>query len=66
MAEHVFGSAEPRSNTMKMGIHKDEIAPALARADLCFLLQPENIPWNVVEIANDCVQPAKYAEMRTT
>lgn len=45
---------------MKMGIHKDEIAPALARADYVFLLQPENIPWNVVEIANDCVQPAKW------
>ncbi len=57
----ILAVLEPRSNTMKMGIHKDEIAPALARADYVFLLQPENIPWNVVEIANDCVQPAKWS-----
>ena len=57
----ILAVLEPRSNTMKMGVHKDEIAPALARADYVFLLQPENIPWDVVEIANDCVQPAKWS-----
>lgn len=62
----ILAVLEPRSNTMKMGIHKDEIAPALARADYVFLLQPENIPWNVVEITNDCVQPAKWSRNWTT
>ena len=36
---------------MKMGVHKDEIAPALGRADAVFMLQPDNIPWDVAEIA---------------
>ncbi len=57
----IFAVLEPRSNTMKMGHHKDEIAPALVRADKVFLLQPDNIPWEVAEIATDCVQPVKWA-----
>ncbi len=56
----ILAVLEPRSNTMKMGIHKDEIAPALVRADHVFLLQPDNIPWDVVEIANKCVQSASW------
>lgn len=57
----ILAVLEPRSNTMKMGVHKEEIAPALARADHVFLLQPDNIPWDVVEIANQCVQPANWS-----
>ncbi|MCK3658703.1 UDP-N-acetylmuramate:L-alanyl-gamma-D-glutamyl-meso-diaminopimelate ligase [Pasteurellaceae bacterium Pebbles2] len=57
----ILAVLEPRSNTMKMGHHKDEIAPALVRADNVFLLQPDNIPWEVAEIAAHCVQPVKWA-----
>ncbi|OBU09984.1 UDP-N-acetylmuramate:L-alanyl-gamma-D-glutamyl-meso-diaminopimelate ligase [Morganella psychrotolerans] len=52
---------EPRSNTMKMGISKDDIAPALGRADEVFILQPANIPWLVSEITANCVQPAYWS-----
>ncbi|OWO80862.1 UDP-N-acetylmuramate:L-alanyl-gamma-D-glutamyl-meso-diaminopimelate ligase [Photorhabdus luminescens] len=52
---------EPRSNTMKMGISKNEIAPALGRADEVFLFQPANIKWHVSEIADRCVQPAYWS-----
>ncbi|MDM3646361.1 glutamate ligase domain-containing protein, partial [Proteus mirabilis] len=41
---------EPRSNTMKMGISKDDIAPALGRADEVFLFQQPNIQWLVSDI----------------
>ncbi|RUT64557.1 UDP-N-acetylmuramate:L-alanyl-gamma-D-glutamyl-meso-diaminopimelate ligase (plasmid) [Morganella morganii] len=51
---------EPRSNTMKMGISKDDIAPALGRADEVFIFQPANIPWLVSEITERCVQPAYW------
>ncbi|QLB12540.1 UDP-N-acetylmuramate: L-alanyl-gamma-D-glutamyl-meso-diaminopimelate ligase [Bisgaardia hudsonensis] len=57
----ILAVLEPRSNTMKMGVHKDEIGPALVRADHVFLLQPENIPWDVVDIANQCVQPVNWS-----
>lgn len=52
---------EPRSNTMKMGISKDDIAPALGRADEVFIFQPANIPWLVSEITEHCVQPAYWS-----
>ncbi len=45
---------------MKMGIHKDDIAPSLVRADYVFVLQPDNIPWDVSDITNKCLQPAKW------
>ncbi|WP_032093542.1 UDP-N-acetylmuramate:L-alanyl-gamma-D-glutamyl-meso-diaminopimelate ligase [Necropsobacter rosorum] len=57
----ILAVLEPRSNTMKMGVHKDDLAPALARADHVFLLQPESIPWEVVDIANQCLQPASWS-----
>ncbi|MDI5754550.1 type IV secretory system conjugative DNA transfer family protein, partial [Salmonella enterica subsp. enterica serovar Montevideo] len=46
---------EPRSNTMKMGLCKDDLAPSLGRADEVFLLQPPHIPWQVADsvVVND-------------
>jgi UDP-N-acetylmuramate: L-alanyl-gamma-D-glutamyl-meso-diaminopimelate ligase len=32
---------EPRSNTMKLGVHNDELAEALQRADLIWMYRPE-------------------------
>ncbi|CDG16155.1 UDP-N-acetylmuramate:L-alanyl-gamma-D-glutamyl-meso-diaminopimelate ligase [Xenorhabdus doucetiae] len=62
----ILAVLEPRSNTMKMGMGKNEIAPSLGRADEVFLYQPTNIPWQVVEIAEQCVQPARWsADMDT-
>lgn len=52
---------EPRSNTMKMGVLKNDIAPALGSADEVFMLQPENIPWDMAEIAAQCIQPAHFS-----
>ncbi|HDF2343926.1 TPA: UDP-N-acetylmuramate:L-alanyl-gamma-D-glutamyl-meso-diaminopimelate ligase [Morganella morganii] len=56
----ILAVLEPRSNTMKMGISKDDIAPALGRADEVFIFQPANIPWLVSEITERCVQPAYW------
>jgi len=39
---------EPRSNTMRMGVHQDELAGALAGADLVYLYQPANLGWDLV------------------
>ena len=57
----ILAVLEPRSNTMKMGISKDDLAPALARADEVFLLQPHHIPWQVSEVAEACSQPAHWS-----
>ncbi|MDG6882627.1 UDP-N-acetylmuramate:L-alanyl-gamma-D-glutamyl-meso-diaminopimelate ligase [Phocoenobacter uteri] len=59
--QRILAVLEPRSNTMKMGVHKDEIAPALADADQVFILQPDNIDWSVVQITNNLTQPAQWS-----
>ena len=58
----ILAVLEPRSNTMKMGVHKDEIAPALENADAVFLFQPETIPWKVTDIADTLTQPAAHSD----
>jgi UDP-N-acetylmuramate: L-alanyl-gamma-D-glutamyl-meso-diaminopimelate ligase len=56
----IIAVLEPRSNTMKMGLCKNELAPALGRADEVFILQPADINWQVSDITDKCVQPAHW------
>lgn len=55
----ILAVLEPRSNTMKLGVHKDEIAPSLDDADAVLLFQPEHITWSVNDVAEACKAPAK-------
>ncbi|MBE9515398.1 MAG: UDP-N-acetylmuramate:L-alanyl-gamma-D-glutamyl-meso-diaminopimelate ligase [Proteobacteria bacterium] len=41
---------EPRSNTMRMGVHKDLLASSLAEADKVVLVQPANIDWDLAGV----------------
>lgn len=60
-SRRILAVLEPRSNTMKLGVSKNELAPALARADEVFLFQPSHIPWQVTEVAEACIQPAHWS-----
>lgn len=42
---------EPRSNTMKLGVHRGALAAALAAADRVFLYQPPYVEWPLAEVA---------------
>ena len=42
---------EPRSNTMRLGVHREELAEALARADDVWLYQPAGLDWNLEGVA---------------
>ncbi|PQV71789.1 UDP-N-acetylmuramate:L-alanyl-gamma-D-glutamyl-meso-diaminopimelate ligase, partial [Cronobacter sakazakii] len=53
----IIAVLEPRSNTMKMGVCKDDLAPSLGRADEVFLFQPHHIPWQVAEVADARLPP---------
>jgi len=57
-SERILAVLEPRSNTMKLGVHKQDLAPALQAADEVYIFQPETIPWSVDEIAMACSQTA--------
>jgi len=38
---------EPRSNTMKLGVHSEQIAPAFALADHTWFLDPPDLGWDL-------------------
>ncbi len=42
---------EPRSNTMRIGHHRESLVAALAGADRVWLFQPASLGWNIDEIA---------------
>ncbi|MCC6208722.1 MAG: UDP-N-acetylmuramate:L-alanyl-gamma-D-glutamyl-meso-diaminopimelate ligase [Gammaproteobacteria bacterium] len=52
----VVAVLELRSNTMKMGVHKEQIAPSLAQADEVLFYQPADLGWSLGEIA-DAIGP---------
>ena len=41
--QRIVVALEPRSNTMKLGVHKDTLAAALAGADLVFVYRPAEL-----------------------
>lgn len=49
----IIAVLEPRSNTMKMGIHKHELAESLKLADKVFMLQPESIGWALADVMQE-------------
>ena len=50
-AQPIIAVLEPRSNTMKLGVFKDSLAPALALADAVVLYQAPDLGWNLGAVA---------------
>lgn len=48
----IIAILEPRSNTMRMGVHADTLADALRAADEVLLYQPQGIEWDMAAIVN--------------
>jgi UDP-N-acetylmuramate: L-alanyl-gamma-D-glutamyl-meso-diaminopimelate ligase len=47
----IIALLEPRSNTMRMGTHKAQLAESLQAADTVFLYQPPGLGWDVADVA---------------
>ncbi len=58
----IIAVLEPRSATMKMGVHKETLAKSLSKADSVYLYQPQNLSWSVEEVAQYCSQPTVVGE----
>jgi UDP-N-acetylmuramate: L-alanyl-gamma-D-glutamyl-meso-diaminopimelate ligase len=43
----VLVALEPRSHTMRMGVHREQLGPALAGADHAWVLRPAQLDWNL-------------------
>ncbi|WP_215407287.1 UDP-N-acetylmuramate:L-alanyl-gamma-D-glutamyl-meso-diaminopimelate ligase [Vibrio gigantis] len=58
----IIAVLEPRSATMKRGVHKATLADSLKQADSTYLFQPDNIDWSVQDVADACHQPAHVSD----
>jgi len=43
----IIAVLEPRSNTMRLGVHQQTLATALHDADISFVYQPESLTWDL-------------------
>ena len=49
-SEKIIAVLEPRSNTMRMGVHRKALADSLAQADRVIIYQPEDLGWDLSEL----------------
>lgn len=49
--EKIIAIVEPRSNTMRMGVHTQSLAESLDKADIALIYQPENLDWDLSELS---------------
>lgn len=47
----IIAVLEPRSNTMRLGVHRDRLGPALAAADAVWLFRPPGLGWDPAPVA---------------
>lgn len=45
--QRVIAAFEPRSNSMKLGVYEGALSPALAAADLAWVLRPAGLRWDM-------------------
>jgi len=54
----LFAVLEPRSNTMRMGVHKESLSDSWQQADEICLYQPEGLDWNLNDVIAQSKKPA--------
>ena len=47
----ILAVLEPRSNTMKMGVHQGELIKSLVQADKAYLFAPTGLGWDIHQLA---------------
>ncbi len=53
----IIAVLEPRSNTMKMGVHKDSLIGSLQTADEIVLFEPPGLGWSLQDAASASAKP---------
>lgn len=57
--QKIIAIIEPRSNTMRMGVHKDALGKSTVDADMVLWYQPGNVDWAMDDVVNKSPVPAK-------
>jgi len=58
----VIALIEPRSNTMRMGEHREKLAAATAAADRVFWFQPTGMEWSLDSVVASSAVPATLSQ----
>ena len=59
--QRIWAIIEPRSNTMRLGAHKDGLAASVAAADQVIWYQPSGLDWDLAPVVADSPVPAAVA-----
>jgi UDP-N-acetylmuramate: L-alanyl-gamma-D-glutamyl-meso-diaminopimelate ligase len=60
-AARIVAVLESRSNTMRLGVHRDQLAHSLALADLCWFYNPDNLGWDLPAAVASLGERARFA-----
>jgi UDP-N-acetylmuramate: L-alanyl-gamma-D-glutamyl-meso-diaminopimelate ligase len=58
----VVAVIEPRSNTMRLGTHREQLAPSIAAADEVIWYQPPGLDWSLDDVIAASPVPARVAD----
>jgi UDP-N-acetylmuramate: L-alanyl-gamma-D-glutamyl-meso-diaminopimelate ligase len=64
--QNIIAIVEPRSNTMRMGVHKNQLSQAWEKADAVHLLEPDNLAWSMQDVIdNSKVEVTPHKSVQT-
>jgi UDP-N-acetylmuramate: L-alanyl-gamma-D-glutamyl-meso-diaminopimelate ligase len=52
---------EPRSNTMRMGVHRDTLAASMQGADLIWIHEPAELDWSLADLVQGMDMPVEVS-----
>ncbi|MDM7856774.1 UDP-N-acetylmuramate:L-alanyl-gamma-D-glutamyl-meso-diaminopimelate ligase [Thiopseudomonas acetoxidans] len=58
-ADKIVAVIEPRSNSMKLGAHREGLAPSTAAADLVIWYAPDNLGWDLAAAVQNAPVPTQ-------
>jgi UDP-N-acetylmuramate: L-alanyl-gamma-D-glutamyl-meso-diaminopimelate ligase len=61
--QKVVAIVEPRSNTMRMGIHTESLAASLSAADVAIIYQPAELKWDLSAVKNHAANIEIYTSL---
>ena len=58
---HIWAVIEPRSNTMRMGVHKQALPSSVKNADTSIWFQPKGLDWEMQPVIDGCSELGQSA-----
>jgi len=62
-SETIIAILEPRSNTMKLGVHRERLAAAVADADTALWFQPPELGWSLAEALSGAINSRVVSDL---